>query len=112
MMSQGVSESGEVGVAAELDAARRKRGLIFLGLAVGGGGNLAWTLGDPAVAAVIVETITGSNARIVPPPEYYPRLRQICDRHGVLLICDEVMCGFGRTGKESFTPSSTAVRSL
>jgi len=55
---------------------------------------------DPdTVAAVIVETITGSNARIVPPPEYYPRLRQICDRYGVLLICDEVMAGFGRTGK-------------
>ena len=55
---------------------------------------------DPeTVAAVIVETITGSNARIVPPPEYYPRLREICDRHGVLLICDEVMAGFGRTGK-------------
>ena len=51
------------------------------------------------VAAVIVETITGSNARIVPPPEYYPRLREICDRYGVLLICDEVMAGFGRTGK-------------
>jgi taurine---2-oxoglutarate transaminase len=51
------------------------------------------------VAAVIVETITGSNGRIVPPPEYYARLRQICDRYGVLLICDEVMCGFGRTGK-------------
>ncbi|HYM90966.1 MAG TPA: aminotransferase class III-fold pyridoxal phosphate-dependent enzyme, partial [bacterium] len=51
------------------------------------------------VAAVIVETITGSNGRIVPPPEYYPRLREICDRYGVLLICDEVMAGFGRTGK-------------
>lgn len=51
------------------------------------------------VAAVIVETITGSNGRIVPPPDYYARLREICDRHGVLLICDEVMCGFGRTGK-------------
>ncbi|HKV43192.1 MAG TPA: aminotransferase class III-fold pyridoxal phosphate-dependent enzyme [bacterium] len=55
---------------------------------------------DPdTVAAVIVETITGSNARIVPPPEYYPRLREICDRYGVLLICDEVMAGFGRTGR-------------
>ena len=51
------------------------------------------------VAAVIVETITGSNGRIVPPPDYYARLREICDRYGVLLICDEVMCGFGRTGK-------------
>ncbi len=51
------------------------------------------------VAAVIVETITGSNGRIVPPPDYYARLREICDRSGVLLICDEVMCGFGRTGK-------------
>lgn len=51
------------------------------------------------VAAVIVESVTGTNGVLVPPPEYFPRLRQICDRHNVLLIADEVMSGWGRTGK-------------
>ena len=51
------------------------------------------------VAAVIVEPVVGTNGVLVPPPEYFPRLRQICDRHNVLLIADEVMSGWGRTGK-------------
>lgn len=51
------------------------------------------------VAAVIVEPIVGTNGILVPPKEYMPRLRQICDRHEVLLIADEVMTGWGRTGK-------------
>ena len=51
------------------------------------------------VAAVIVEPVVGTNGVLVPPPEYMPRLREICDRHGVLLIADEVMAGWGRTGK-------------
>jgi taurine--2-oxoglutarate transaminase len=51
------------------------------------------------VAAVIVEPVVGTNGVLVPPPEYFPRLRRICDRHGVLLIADEVMTGWGRTGK-------------
>ncbi len=51
------------------------------------------------VAAVIVEPIVGTNGVLVPPPEYMPRLRAICDRHNVLLIADEVMTGWGRTGK-------------
>ncbi|WP_437762646.1 aspartate aminotransferase family protein [Sorangium sp. So ce281] len=51
------------------------------------------------VAAVIAEPISASNGIVVPPPEYLPRLREICDRHGVLLILDEVITGFGRTGK-------------
>ena len=50
------------------------------------------------VAAVIVEPIVGTNGVLVPPPEYMPKLREICDRHGVLLIADEVMTGWGRTG--------------
>lgn len=51
------------------------------------------------VAAIIVEPVVGTNGVLVPPPEYLPRLREICDRHDVLLIADEVMAGWGRTGK-------------
>jgi taurine--2-oxoglutarate transaminase len=51
------------------------------------------------VAAVILETVTGTNGIIVPPDGYLQSIRETCDRHGVLLICDEVMAGFGRTGK-------------
>ncbi len=51
------------------------------------------------VAAVLVEPVVGTNGVLVPPPEYFPRLREICDRRGVLLIADEVMSGWGRTGK-------------
>ena len=51
------------------------------------------------VAAIILEPVVGTNGVLVPPPEYFPRLRQICDRHGVLIIDDEVMAGWGRTGK-------------
>jgi taurine--2-oxoglutarate transaminase len=50
------------------------------------------------VAAVIVEPVVGTNGVLVPPPEYMPMLREICTRHGVLLIADEVMTGWGRTG--------------
>jgi taurine--2-oxoglutarate transaminase len=55
--------------------------------------------GSEQVAGIIVEPVTGANGIIVPPPEYFPRLREICDKWGVLLIADEVMSGFGRTGK-------------
>ena len=51
------------------------------------------------VAAMIVEPIVGTNGRMIPPPEYYPILRRICDENNVLLICDEVMSGWFRTGK-------------
>jgi taurine---2-oxoglutarate transaminase len=51
------------------------------------------------VAAVLVEPVVGTNGVLVPPPEYLPRLREICDRRGVLLIADEVMSGWGRTGQ-------------
>jgi taurine--2-oxoglutarate transaminase len=51
------------------------------------------------VAAVIVEPVVGTNGVLVPPREYLPRLRRICDDHGVLLIADEVMTGWCRTGK-------------
>src|SRR6266542_3646522 len=55
--------------------------------------------GAHTVAAVILETITGTNGVIVPPDGYLQAIREVCDRHGILLICDEVMAGFGRTGK-------------
>ena len=51
------------------------------------------------VAALIVEPIVGTNGRIVPPPEYFPIIRRVCDENNVLLIADEVMTGWFRTGK-------------
>ncbi|GAA2439336.1 aspartate aminotransferase family protein [Actinomadura vinacea] len=55
---------------------------------------------DPGrVAAVVVETVTGTNGLIYPPDGYLRSLREVCDRYGILLIFDEVMAGFGRTGE-------------
>jgi taurine---2-oxoglutarate transaminase len=51
------------------------------------------------VAAVMLETVTGTNGLIVPPDGYLQSIREVCDRYGILLILDEVMAGFGRTGK-------------
>jgi taurine---2-oxoglutarate transaminase len=55
--------------------------------------------GPQNVAAVILETITGTNGVIPPPDGYLQSIREVCDRHGILLILDEVMAGFGRTGR-------------
>jgi len=55
--------------------------------------------GAHTVAAVILETITGTNGIIVPPDGYLQAIREVCNRYGILLICDEVMAGFGRTGE-------------
>src|SRR5919206_842835 len=55
--------------------------------------------GPQNVAAVIIETVTGTNGVIPPPPGYLQAIREVCDRYGILLICDEVMAGFGRTGR-------------
>ncbi len=54
--------------------------------------------GPDTVAAFIAEPVQGSGGVIVPPAEYWPLVRQVCDKHGVLLIADEVVTGFGRTG--------------
>jgi taurine---2-oxoglutarate transaminase len=55
--------------------------------------------GPHTVAAVILETVTGTNGIIVPPDGYLQSIREVCDKYGILLIADEVMAGFGRTGK-------------
>jgi taurine--2-oxoglutarate transaminase len=55
--------------------------------------------GGHTIAAVIVETVVGTNGILIPPDGYMQGLRALCDRHGILLICDEVMAGFGRTGR-------------
>jgi len=51
------------------------------------------------IAALITEPISTSNGSYMPHPEYWPRLREICDKYGIVLIADEVINGFGRTGK-------------
>jgi taurine--2-oxoglutarate transaminase len=54
--------------------------------------------GPHTIAAIIVEPVTGTNGLIIPPPGYLQGLRELCTKHGILLICDEIMSGFGRTG--------------
>ena len=55
--------------------------------------------GPQTIAAFILETVTGTNGVLVPPDGYLRGVRDLCTRHGILMICDEVMCGFGRTGE-------------
>lgn len=55
--------------------------------------------GGDMVAGIVFEPVTGANGIIVPPPEYFAKLRKICDKWDILMIADEVMTGFGRTGK-------------
>src|SRR6187401_1282407 len=55
--------------------------------------------GPNTIAAFILETVTGTNGILVPPDGYIQGVREICDRYGILMIADEVMAGFGRTGK-------------
>jgi beta-alanine--pyruvate transaminase len=65
-------------------------------------------VGEKRIAAVFVEPIAGSTGVILPPRGYLERLREICTRYGILLVFDEVICGFGRTG-EPFAASTFGV---
>ena len=65
--------------------------------------------GADTIAACFVEPIAGSTGCLVPPKGYLERLREICDEHGMLLVFDEVICGFGRTG-EPFASQSFGVK--
>jgi taurine--2-oxoglutarate transaminase len=55
--------------------------------------------GAQTIAAVFLETIVGTNGILIPPDGYLEGVREICDRNGILMVCDEVMAGFGRTGR-------------
>src|SRR5512135_941571 len=55
--------------------------------------------GPQTIAAVLIESVTGTNGVIIPPAGYLPGVRTLCDKYGIVLIADEVMSGFGRTGK-------------
>jgi taurine--2-oxoglutarate transaminase len=55
--------------------------------------------GPSTIAAFILETVTGTNGILIPPDGYLQGVRELCDRFGILMIADEIMCGFGRTGK-------------
>jgi 4-aminobutyrate aminotransferase len=60
---------------------------------------LAKTVPSDEVAGILVEPIQGEGGYIVPPLSFFPQLRELCDRHGILLIADEVQAGVGRTGR-------------
>jgi len=55
--------------------------------------------GPQTIAAFIMETVTGTNGILIPPDGYLQGIRELCTRHGIVMICDEVMAGFGRTGR-------------
>jgi taurine--2-oxoglutarate transaminase len=55
--------------------------------------------GPETIAAFILETVTGTNGILIPPDGYLQGVRELCSRYGILMIADEVMCGFGRTGE-------------
>ncbi|MBM3662202.1 MAG: aminotransferase class III-fold pyridoxal phosphate-dependent enzyme [Actinobacteria bacterium] len=61
--------------------------------------QLVEQVGAESIGAFIAEPVIGAGGIIPPPDDYFPRIREICDRHGILLIVDEVVTGFGRTGR-------------
>ncbi|HEY7599794.1 MAG TPA: aminotransferase class III-fold pyridoxal phosphate-dependent enzyme, partial [Candidatus Limnocylindrales bacterium] len=62
-------------------------------------GLLASEVAPDKVAAVLIEVVLGEGGYVPAPDDFLRRLRALCDRHGILLICDEVQCGYGRTGR-------------
>ena len=65
--------------------------------------RIAENLGGSTLAAVFIEPVAGSTGTLVPPVGYLEKIREICDKHGLLLVFDEVITGFGRMG----TPFAT-----
>jgi taurine--2-oxoglutarate transaminase len=65
--------------------------------------------GPSTIAAMFIETVTGTNGILAPPKGYLEGLKAILDKHGILLVCDEVMCGWGRTGKRFAFEHSSVV---
>ena len=61
--------------------------------------NVLVVEGPHTVAAIVLETVVGTNGVLVPPDGYLDGVRALCDRHGIVMICDEVMAGFGRCGE-------------
>ena len=61
--------------------------------------EVIWYEGPQHIAGILLEPIVGTSGLIIPPPGYFEGLRTLCDKHGILLMVDEVMTGFGRTGK-------------
>lgn len=61
--------------------------------------NVLMVEGANTVAAILMETVVGTNGILVPPQGYLAGVREICDEHGIIMICDEVMAGFGRCGE-------------
>jgi len=55
--------------------------------------------GPNTIAAFFLETVTGTNGILIPPDGYLQGVRELCDRHGIMMVCDEIMSGFGRTGE-------------
>jgi taurine---2-oxoglutarate transaminase len=55
--------------------------------------------GPQTIAAFFLETVTGTNGVLIPPDGYLQGVRELCDRYGILMVCDEIMAGFGRTGE-------------
>ncbi len=61
--------------------------------------NVVAMEGPGTIAAIFLESIVGTNGVLIPPDGYLAGVRELCDRHGIVMVCDEVMVGFGRTGK-------------
>jgi taurine--2-oxoglutarate transaminase len=55
--------------------------------------------GPDTIAAILLEGLTGTNGMQIPPVDFWPRVREVCDEHGILLVDDEIFSGFGRTGR-------------